>query len=162
MWRSIPINVTTPLIVETGLYSKGYPRWTLSYRRGFPLWSQEAKYERRFLRKTAPTISFPLSDFRRRPTPIHSIKFWGKSLSSILIKLGNSPKIPRRISRERFELGQPNWVIWSKTSIPTCVIFFRILDEGMWNAVASNFQKIRWGQTAKQLQGLLHNKVEIF
>ena len=37
VWRSIPNNVTTPLKVENGTSSKGYPRWTLYFRRGFSL-----------------------------------------------------------------------------------------------------------------------------
>ena len=47
VWRSIPLNVTTPLIVETGLYSKGYPRWPLFLGEDFRCraWRQNMKID---------------------------------------------------------------------------------------------------------------------
>ena len=96
----------------------------------------------------------------------HSHTFYqilGKIVGADLEKIGNSPKIPCQISRERFELRQPNSVIWSRTSIPTCVIFFRIFRQGVGERGRFQFsKKIGVGQTAKQLQGPLHNKVEMF
>ena len=141
VWRSIPINVTTPLILENGIGSKGYPRWTLSYRRGFSLWSQEAEYERRFLWKTAPAISFPLPGFVKDLLPYILSNFGENRCRRFWENWGNSSKIPRRISRVPFELQRPHLVIWSRTLVPTRDIFFRIFGQGVEKRGRFQFSK---------------------
>ena len=65
-------------------------------------------------------------------THSHTIyQILGKIVVANYEKIGEFPRISRQISQERFELGRLNWVIWSRTSIPTCSIFFRIVGQGV-------------------------------
>ena len=56
-------------------------------------------------------------------------------------KLGNSSKIPCRISQERFEIRRWNSVCLSTTSIPTHGIFFRIFRQGVGERNRPQFLK---------------------
>ena len=74
----------------------------------------------------------------------HSHTFYqilGKIVAADLRKLGNSPKIPRRISREWLEIRRLNFENSSRTSIPTCGIFFRIFGQGVEERGRFQFSK---------------------
>ena len=145
MWRSIPINVATPLIVETGLYSKGYARWTLSYRRGFTLWSQEAEYESRFLQKSAPTISFILPGFVENALPYILSNFGENRCRRFWENWGIPQKFPSNISRTvwatTFKLGN----LEQNIDPYTCYFFQNFRTRGWGTRSPPIFEKIGGG-----------------
>ena len=144
--------------MENGIGSKGYAVGLYLIGEDLHCGDRRQNMKVDFYKSGSNNIVYT-SRFRRGPTPIHSIKFWGKSLLPILRKLGNSPKLPSRISRERFELQGPNSVVWSRTSIPTRAIFFRIFERGVGERGRFQFlKKIGGGQTANQLQGPFDSK----